>query len=66
MALKFQVTAVDNGVSSDLLEVNEDEFKDVKDKAPKGLKGVPHLFTTHQISDSIFVIQVWPADDQKI
>jgi hypothetical protein len=66
MALKFQVTAVDNGVSSPLYEVNEEEFNAIKNNAPDGLVGIPNIFAVHQFSKNSYLIQIWPSDDQKI
>jgi hypothetical protein len=62
MALKFQITAEEHGIFTPLLETSEDEFKNIKDGAPKGLTGVPHIFTTHEISKNIYVIQIWPSN----
>ena len=62
MALKFQITAEEHGISTPLLETPEDEFKKIKDSAPEGLTGTPHLFTTHKISKNIYIIQIWPSD----
>jgi hypothetical protein len=62
MTLKFQITAEEHGISTPLLETSEDEFKNIKDGAPEGLKGVPNIFTTHKISKNIYIVQIWPSN----
>ena len=62
MALKFQITAEEHGISTPLIETPEDEFKKIKDSAPEVLTGVPNIFTVHQFSKNSYLIQIWPSD----